>query len=95
MRPRVTGAVLDGVCSTVGINAFTGCDKLGGHDTTPDDTPEARYQKHKTLETAWHRTLRSIGDPELVASLESRRGESGPAIAIPKPRPAPKKDPKK
>jgi len=93
------------VISVIGIEAINRCGDANVPEPTVAVRDALRHQRMFT-ELTWRRTLRSIGDPALVAPLEQRKqkaveecsskgdaGEIKCAVAgldIPKPKPAPK-----
>lgn len=71
--------------------SFCGCTS---YIASPEDVDE-QIKKRQINDVIWRRTMRSIGDSDLVAALEERKKAAQEVaeiakVEIPKPRPAPK-----
>jgi hypothetical protein len=108
-RDRVIG-FCNNVIRVIGLEAINRCGDANVPEPSVAVRDELRHQRVFN-ELTWRRTLRSIGDPALVAPLEQRKekairecsskGDVGAlsceieGLTIPKPTPAPKQAPKK
>ncbi|MFT3765035.1 MAG: hypothetical protein QM820_05905 [Minicystis sp.] len=82
--------IMGGAANVPGLWADCRNSGLFASYVMPPQEVEEQIRKRRVNDAVWRKAMKAIGDPEIVAALEARRGKDYKRQDIPKPRPAPK-----